>query len=41
MEDIIGGHIWLGLICIFGGIWHITKPLGWVRRAFIWNGAAY
>jgi photosystem II CP43 chlorophyll apoprotein len=42
MEDIIGGHIWLGLICIFGGIWHtITKPFGWVRRAFIWNGEAY
>lgn len=42
MEDIIGGHIWLGLTCIFGGIWHvITKPFGWVRRAFIWNGEAY
>ena len=41
MEDIIGGHIWIGLICI-GGIWHvITKPFGWVRRAFIWNGEAY
>jgi len=36
------GHIWVGLICIFGGIWHvITKPFGWVRRAFIWNGEAY
>jgi photosystem II CP43 chlorophyll apoprotein len=42
MEDIIGGHIWIGLICIFGGIWHIlTQPFGWVRRAFIWNGEAY
>ena len=42
MEDIIGGHIWLGLTLIFGGIWHaITKPFGWVRRAFIWNGEAY
>jgi photosystem II CP43 chlorophyll apoprotein len=29
MEDIIGGHIWIGLICIFGGVWHIlTKPFG-------------
>jgi hypothetical protein len=27
MEDIIGGHIWLGFLCIVGGIWHIlTKP---------------
>ncbi|MDJ0718326.1 MAG: photosystem II reaction center protein CP43 [Prochloraceae cyanobacterium] len=42
MEDIIGGHIWVGIICIGGGIWHIvTKPFGWVRRAFIWSGEAY
>ncbi|PLZ44598.1 photosystem II 44 kDa subunit reaction center protein, partial [Fischerella thermalis WC542] len=42
MEDIIGGHIWVGLICIFGGIFHIlTKPFGWARRAFIWSGEAY
>ena len=42
MEDIIGGHIWVGLICIAGGIWHIlTRPFGWVRRAFVWSGEAY
>ncbi|MGB0560537.1 MAG: photosystem II reaction center protein CP43 [Spirulinaceae cyanobacterium] len=42
MEDIIGGHIWVGLICIGGGIWHIlTKPFGWARRAFVWTGEAY
>ncbi|MCL2925903.1 MAG: photosystem II reaction center protein CP43 [Trichodesmium sp. MAG_R04] len=42
MEDIIGGHIWIGIICIFGGVWHIlTKPFGWARRAFIWSGEAY
>ncbi|MFL0771008.1 MAG: photosystem II reaction center protein CP43 [Prochlorococcus sp.] len=42
MEDIIGGHIWIGLLEIFGGIWHLnTRPWGWVRRAFIWNGEAY
>jgi photosystem II CP43 chlorophyll apoprotein len=42
MEDIIGGHIWVGIICIAGGIWHIlTRPFGWVRRAFIWSGEAY
>lgn len=42
MEDIIGGHIWVGLICIAGGVWHIlTKPFGWVRRAFVWSGEAY
>lgn len=42
MEDIIGGHIWVGLICLAGGLWHIlTKPWGWVRRAFVWSGEAY
>jgi photosystem II CP43 chlorophyll apoprotein len=42
MEDIIGGHIWVGFICIAGGVWHIlTKPFGWARRAFIWSGEAY
>ncbi|MEM6591440.1 MAG: photosystem II reaction center protein CP43 [Cyanobacteria bacterium P01_H01_bin.119] len=42
MEDIIGGHIWIGLLCIAGGVWHVlTKPFGWARRAFIWSGEAY
>ena len=42
MEDIIGGHIWVGFICIAGGIWHIlTKPFGWARRALVWSGEAY
>lgn len=42
MEDLIGGHIWLGALCIVGGIWHIlTKPFAWVRRTFIWSGEAY
>ena len=42
MEDIIGGHIWIGLMCSGGGVWHIlTKPFGWARRAFVWSGEAY
>jgi photosystem II CP43 chlorophyll apoprotein len=42
MEDIIGGHIWIGTLCIFGGIWHIyTTPWPWSRRAFVWSGEAY
>jgi len=42
MEDIIGGHIWIGTSLIFGGIWHIlTKPWAWARRAFVWSGEAY
>ena len=42
MEDIIGGHIWIGLTCIVGGFWHIlTKPFAWARRAYVWSGEAY
>jgi len=42
MEDLVGGHIWVSALCLFGGIWHIvTKPFGWARRAFVWSGEAY
>ena len=42
MEDIVGGHVWMGVLCITGGIWHIfTKPFAWARRAFVWSGEAY
>jgi photosystem II CP43 chlorophyll apoprotein len=42
LEDVIGGHIWIGFVCITGGIWHIaTKPFGWAQRALIWSGEAY
>jgi hypothetical protein len=42
MEDIIGGHIWVGVLEILGGFWHIfTKPWAWARRAFVWSGEAY
>lgn len=33
LEDVIGGHIWIGLILILGGAWHIVvQPFGWVRK---------
>jgi photosystem II CP43 chlorophyll apoprotein len=33
LEDVIGGHIWIGIILILGGIWHIiVQPFSWVRR---------
>ncbi len=42
LEDVIGGHIWIGSICILGGFWHVaTKPLGWARRVLVYSGEAY
>ena len=42
LEDVIGGHIWIGAICIVGGIWHIvTKPFSWAKNIFVWSGEAY
>lgn len=42
LEDVIGGHIWIGLICILGGIWHMrTVPFDWAKNIFVWSGEAY
>ncbi|MEO1350402.1 MAG: chlorophyll a/b binding light-harvesting protein [Cyanobacteria bacterium J06635_15] len=42
LEDVVGGHIWIGVICILGGLWHIaTKPLPWTQNLFVWSGEAY
>jgi photosystem II CP43 chlorophyll apoprotein len=42
LEDVVGGHIYVGLLCIIGGIWHIiSKPLAWAKPLFVWSGEAY
>ncbi|MEM6423838.1 MAG: chlorophyll a/b binding light-harvesting protein [Cyanobacteria bacterium P01_D01_bin.128] len=42
LEDVVGGHIWIGAILILGGLWHIaTKPLPWTKNLFVWSGEAY
>lgn len=42
LEDVIGGHIWIGAILIAGGLWHInTKPFNWTKNLFVWSGEAY
>ncbi len=41
LEDIIGGHIWVGVACLAGGAWHIVKePMGWFKNSFTYNGHA-
>jgi photosystem II CP43 chlorophyll apoprotein len=42
LEDVIGGHIWVGGMCLLGGLWHIrTQPLSWAKNLFVWSGEAY
>ena len=42
LEDVVGGHIWIAILCIAGGFWHIkTEPFPWTERLFIWSGEAY
>lgn len=42
LEDVIGGHVWVSVLCISGGIFHIvTEPLAWAKERLIWSGEAY
>ncbi|MEM1239205.1 MAG: chlorophyll a/b binding light-harvesting protein [Cyanobacteria bacterium P01_H01_bin.26] len=39
LPDIVGGHLWIAVICILGGIWHTVRaPFGWFRQRFIYDG---
>lgn len=42
LEDIVGGHIWVSILCLVGGLWHTaTRPGVWADGVFVWSGEAY
>ena len=42
LEDVIGGHGWVSLLCIVGGLFHIvSKPTSWAKKILVWSGEAY
>ena len=42
LEDLIGGHYWIGIYFFAGSIWHVqTRPFRFIERGYTWSSEAY